>query len=67
MAAAVPPASAAEIWVDNPNFGNLNPGTKAGQKIFEKKTKTPKDKNLPTATKNMIRPFVVSWKIKLRI
>ena len=51
MAAAVPPASAAEIWVDNPNFGNLNPGTKEGQTIFENKTKTPKDKNRPTATK----------------
>ena len=34
---AVPPALAAESWVDNPNVDNLNPGTKSGQEIFEKK------------------------------
>ena len=37
--AAVPPAPAADSWVDNPNVGNFNPGTKSGQEIFEKNTK----------------------------
>ena len=32
--AAVPPDPVAESWVDNPNVGNFNPGTKAGQEIF---------------------------------
>ena len=37
--AAVPPAPVAHSWVDIPNVGNFNLGSKAGQEIFEKKTK----------------------------
>ena len=48
---AVPPALEADSWVDNPNFGNFNPGTKAGQVIFENKTKGLKEENCLTATK----------------
>ena len=36
---AVPPDPTADSWVDNPDVGNFNPGTKAGQAILEKKTK----------------------------
>ena len=36
---AVPPAPAANSWVDNPNVGRFNPGKKSGQEIYEKKTK----------------------------
>ena len=32
--AAVPPASVADSWVDNPNVDNFNIRTKAGQEIF---------------------------------
>ena len=49
--AAVPPAPAADSWVDNLNVGNFNPGTKAGQAIFEKKTKGLMEENRITATK----------------
>ena len=49
--AAVPPAPAADSWVDNTNVGNFNLGTKAGQEIFEKKTKSLKEENRLTATK----------------
>ena len=49
--AAVPPAPSAEIWVDNPNVGNLNTGTKPRQEFFEKKTKGLKEENRLTATK----------------
>ena len=48
---AVPPAPAAESWVDNTNVGNFNSGTKAWQAIFEKNTKGPKEENRLTATK----------------
>ena len=48
--AAVPLAPAADSWVDNPNVGNFNPGTKAGQEIFEKKTQGLKEKNRLKAT-----------------
>ena len=37
--AAVPQAPAANSCVDNLNVGNFNPGTKAGQAIFENQTK----------------------------
>ena len=53
--AAPPPAQAADSWVDNPNFVNFNPGTKAGQSIFEKKTKGLKEENCLTATKKDTR------------
>ena len=46
----VPPALAADSWVDNPNVGNFNPGTKAGQAIIEKKTKGLNEENRLTAT-----------------
>ena len=49
--AAVPPAPSAEIWVDNPNVGNLNPGTKPRQEFFENKTKGLQEENRITATK----------------
>ena len=49
--AAVTPAPAAEIWVDNPNVGNLNTGTKPRQEFFENKTKGLKDENRLTTTK----------------
>ena len=49
--AAVPPAPAADSWVDNTNVGNFNPGTKSGQAIFENKTKGLKEDNRLTATK----------------
>ena len=49
--AAPPPAQAADSWVDNPNFVNFNPGTKAGQSIFEKKTKGLKEEKRLTAIK----------------
>ena len=49
--AAGPTAPAANIWVDNPNVGNFNPGTKAGQAIFEKIPKGLKEENRPTAKK----------------
>ena len=49
--AAVPPAPAANSWVNNPNFGKFNPVTKIGQTIFEKKTKGLKEENRLTATK----------------
>ena len=42
---AGPPDPAADSWVDNPNVGNFDPGTKAGQAIIEKITKVLKDKN----------------------
>ena len=47
---AVPPAPAADSWVDNSNVGNFNPGTKSGLAIFEKKTKGLKEENRLTAT-----------------
>ena len=47
---SVPPAPAADSWVDNPNVGNFNPVTKAGQAILEKKTKGLKEENRPTST-----------------
>ena len=34
--AEVPPAPAANIWVDNSNVGNLNLGTKTGKAIFDR-------------------------------
>ena len=49
--AAVPPALAADSWVDNPNVGNFNPGTKSGQAIIEKKTNGLNEENRLTATK----------------
>ena len=49
--AEIPPAPAAEIWVDNPSVGNFNTGTKSGQAIFEKKTIDLKEENCLTATK----------------
>ena len=49
--AAVPPAPAADRWVDNPNVGNFNPGKKSGQVIFKKKTKSLKEENILAATK----------------
>ena len=51
MAAAVPPASAAETWVDNLNVCNFNPGKKSGQAVFEKKRKGLKGENRLIATK----------------
>ena len=48
--AAVPPAPAADSWVDNPNVGNFNPGKKEGQEIFENNTKDIKEENRLTAT-----------------
>ena len=48
--AAVPPSPAADSWVDNPNVGKFNPGTKSGQLILEKKTKGIKEENRLTAT-----------------
>ena len=40
--------SPAEVWTANPNLGDFNPGTAAGAKIFEKKTKgLPLEKRLP--------------------
>ena len=49
--AAVPTAPAADSWVDNPNVGNFNPVTKAGQRILERKKKGLKEENRLTATK----------------
>ena len=49
--AAVTPSPAANSWVDNPNVGNFNQGTKLGQEIFENKTKCLKEENHLTATK----------------
>ena len=49
--AAVPPAPATDSWVDNPNVGHFNKGTKSGQEIFEKNTKGIKEENHLTATK----------------
>ena len=49
--AEVPPAPAVDSWVDNPNVCNINPGTKSGQAIFEKKTKGFKKQNVLTAPK----------------
>ena len=48
--AAEPPSPAADSWVDNPNVGNFNTGTKSGQEIFENKTKCLKEEKLLTAT-----------------
>ena len=48
--AAVPPALAAGVWFDHPNFGNFDPGTNLGQVIFEKNTKGLKGENRLTAT-----------------
>ena len=48
---SVPPAPAADSWVDNPNVCNINPGTKSGQAILEKNTKGLKEENRLTATK----------------
>ena len=47
---AVPPAQAADSWVDNPNVGHFNLGTKAGQAIFKKRTKVLVGENRLTAT-----------------
>ena len=47
--AAVPPAPAADSWVDNTNVGNFNPGTKSVQENFENKTKGLKEDNRPTS------------------
>ena len=49
--AEIPPAPAAEIWLDNPNVGNFNPGKKLGQEIFEKKTKGLKEEKRLAETK----------------
>ena len=61
---AVPPALAAESWVDNPNVDNLNPGTKSGQEIFEKK-KVSRRRTTSQQQRRMPRPLVVYWKVKL--
>ena len=49
--AAVPPALAQDSWVDNPNVGNFNTGTKEGHPIFEKRKTFPKEENRLTTTK----------------
>ena len=49
--AVVPSSPTLDSWVGNPNVGNLNPGTKAGQAIFENKTKGLKQDNHLTETK----------------
>ena len=48
--AEVPPAPATDSWVNNPNVGNFNPGTKSGQAIFENNTKGLKEYKRLTAT-----------------
>ena len=51
--AAAPPAPVTITWTENPNIGKFNPGTKAGQAIFERKTKSlPADKRLSLARKD---------------
>ena len=59
--AAVPPSPVVDSWVDNPNVGKFNPGTEAGQAIFENMTKGTKEENLLTATNKdaqVIRRFL---------
>ena len=50
VAASVPPAPEAESWIDNPNVGHFNPGTKSRQEIFENNTKGLKEYKRLTAT-----------------
>jgi hypothetical protein len=46
-------ARAAETWTENPNHGKFNPGTTAGNKIFQYKTKgLDHDKRLSFDSKN---------------
>ena len=67
VAAAVPPSPAAKSWVYNPNVGNINPGKKVGQAIFEKKIKVLKEENRLTATKKDAQAILISCKKKLQL
>ncbi len=47
VVAPIPAPAPAEIWTENPNQGNFNPGTKAGSDMFKLKSKgLPEDKRL---------------------
>ena len=63
--AAVPPAPAADSWVDNTNVGNFNPGTKSVQENFENKTKGLKEENRLKATKKDAQAIHRFLEIKL--
>ena len=64
--AAVPPAPVVDSWVDNPNVGNFNPGTKAGQASFKKKTKGINEENRLTAKKKDAQAISRFLEINLR-